>query len=149
MPELGIPGFGDAAEATKKLANLRGGMGAGATLKGLCCLDWKVFRHMDGPLQIGCASREWMERLLPEKARIWKYVQSHWLVNAEACREVVAEYARATDGRAALCGLVEDSLFEMKMWFPVALFAEILWNCNAPVQQLIVETAQRAGVEFA
>ena len=139
----------NAAEATEKLANLRGGIGSGATLKGLCCLDWKVFRHMDGPLEIGCASRAWMERMLPEKTRIWKYVQSHWLVNGEACREVAAEYARATGGLAAMCGLVEDSLFEMKIWFPVALFAEILWDCHAPVDRLIVETAQRASVAFA
>lgn len=149
VPELNIPGFGDAMESTKKIAHLRGGKGAGATLKGLCCLDWKVFKHMDGPLVIGRASKAQMEKLLPEKKRIWKYVQSHWLVNAEACREVIAEYARATGGEAALCGLVEDSLFEMKMWFPAALFAEIMWNCEKPVSELITETAQRAGVEFA
>ena len=149
VPEVNIPGFGDAVEATKKIANLRQGKGAGATLKGLCCLDWKVFRHMDGPLQIGCASRAHMESLLPEKTRIWRYVQSWWLVNAEACREVVAEYAKAAKGEAALCGLVEDSLFEMKMWFPAALFAEILWSCEKPVSELIVETAQKPDVAFA
>lgn len=149
VPELNIPGFGDALESTKKIAYLRGGLGAGATLKGLCCLDWKVFRHLEGPLQIGCASKAHMEKLLPEKKRIWKYVQSGWMVNAEACREVIAEYAKATKGEAALCGLVEDSLFEMKMWFPVALFAQIMWNCEKPVDELIAETAQRASVEFA
>ena len=149
VPEVNISGFGDALAATEKIANLRGGLGAGATLKGLCCLDWKVFRHLEGPLQIGCASRAYMESLLPLRKRIWKYVQSGWLVNAEACREVIAEYAKATKGEAALCGLVEDSLFEMKMWFPVALFAEMMWNCEKPVNELINETAQRAGVEFA
>ena len=90
-----------------------------------------------------------MESLLPLKKRIWKYVQSWWMVNAEACRAVIAEYAKATNGQAALCGLVEDSLFEMKMWFPVALFAEMMWNCEKPANELINETAQRAGVEFA
>ncbi len=149
VPELGIPTFGGAMESTKRIAHLRDGRGAGATLKGLCCLDWKRFRHMEGPVQIGCASRAHMEKLLPEKARIWKYVQSHWLVNAEACREVVAEYARATGGGAALCALVEDGLFEMKVWFPVALFAEMLWSCDRPVNELLVETAQREYVEFA
>ncbi|MBQ2955670.1 MAG: hypothetical protein IJE08_04330 [Clostridia bacterium] len=149
VPELDVPGFGNAMESTKVLASLRDGIGAGATLKGLCCLDWKTFRHMEGPVQIGCASRAWMEGLLPEKKKIWKYVQSHWLVNAEACREVIAEYAHATRGEAALCGLVEDGLFEMKIWFPVALFAEMMWNCTAPVGQLLTETAQRANVEFA
>jgi len=149
VPELNVPGFGDAMDSTKKIANLRGGKGAGATLKGLCCLDWKVFRHLEGPLVIGRASKVQMEKLLPEKRRIWKYVQSYWLVNAEACREVIAEYARAADGQAALCGLVEDSLFEMKLWFPVALFAEMMWNCEKPVSELITGTAQRAGVEFA
>ncbi len=149
VPELGIDGFGDAAEATGKLTALRGGIGAGATLKGLCCLDWKVFRHLEGALQIGCASKEYMDSLMPLRRRIWKYVQSHWLVNAEACREVIAQYAQATDGQAAMCGLVEDGLFEVKIWFPVALFAEIMWNCEKPVEELIVKTAQRGCVEFA
>lgn len=149
VPETQMPGFGDAEEATRKIARLRGGQGTGATLKGLCCLDWKTFRHMEGALQIGCASRAHMESLLPEKRRIWRYVQSHWLVNAEACRAVVAEYVAASGGEAAMCGLVEDSLFEMKMWFPVALFAEILWDCGRPAERLLVDTAQRAGVEFA
>lgn len=149
VPEVNVPGFGDALAATKRIASLRGGIGAGATLKGFCCLNWKAFKHMDGPLVIGRASLAHMESLLHEKRRIWKYVQSHWLVNAEACREVVAEYAKITDGKAALCALVEDGMFDMKMWFPVALFAEILWNCEKPVSELIVETAQRADVEFA
>ena len=104
---------------------------------------------MKGSQRIGCASQAHMDSLMAEKKRIWRYVQSHWLVNAGACREVIAEYAKATNGQAALCGLVEDSLFEMKIWFPVALFAEMMWNCEKPVSELVTETAQRAGVEFA
>lgn len=149
VPETDLPGFEDASAATEKIVRIRGGRGAGATLKGLCCLDWKTFKHQEGPVQIGCASRAQMESLLIQKKRVWKYVQSHWLVNAEACRAVVEQYAEATGGCAALCGLVEDSLFEMKMWFPVALFAEILWDCEKPACELIRETAQRTGVEFA
>ncbi len=149
VPETDIPGFANAMKTTKQIAALRGGKNAGATLKGLCCLDWLVFKHMDKPMNIGCADQAQMDALLEEKTRIWRYVQSFWLVNAEACREVIAEFKRASDGDCSLCALVEDSLFDVKLWYPAALCAEIMWNCDAPVSELIRDTAQRPCVTFA
>ena len=86
---------------------------------------------------------------MAEKTRIWKYVQSFWLVNAEAFRDVVAEFSRATEGRCSLCALVEDGLFDVKLWYPAALCAEIMWSCDEEVSHLIRDTAQRPCVTFA
>jgi len=149
VPETDIPDFADAMENTRRIACLREGRNTGATLKGLCCLDWLKFRHMSGPVNIGCADREQIDERMAEKIRIWRYVQSFWLVNSEACREVIAEYKRATDGNCHLCALVEDGLFDAKLWYPVALCAEIMWSCNADIAELVRDTAQRPCVAFA
>jgi len=149
VPETDIPDFADALETTRKITALREGKNAGATLKGLCCLDWLKFRHMDKPMNIGCADKAQIDVLMAEKTRIWRYVQSFWLVNAEACREVIAEFKAATDGTCHLCALVEDGLFDVKLWYPVALCAEIMWNCDANVSELVRDVAQRPCVAFA
>ncbi len=149
VPETDIPGFADAMQTTRQIAYLRGAQNVGATLKGLCCLDWLTFKHMNAPMNIGCADRAQMDALMAEKMRIWRYVQSFWLVNAEAFRKVAAEFKAATGGVCHLCALVEDSLFDVKLWYPAALCAEIMWNCNADISELIRDTAQRPCVTFA
>ena len=45
-----------------------------------------------------------------------------------------------------LYGLVEDGLFEREIRLPVALFAEILWNCDRPYSEILYEVAQRPDV---
>ncbi len=149
VPETDIPGFADAMSTTKQIAHLRAGKNTGATLKGLCCLDWLVFKHMSDPMNIGCADRAQIDAIMKDRERIWRYVQSFWIVNAEACREVVAEFKQASNGGCSLCALVEDGMFDVKLWYPVALCAEIMWNCDAPVSELIRDTAQRPCVTFA
>ena len=41
------------------------------------------------------------------------------------------------------------ALFDVKLWYPVALCAEIMWNCDAKVSELIRDVAQRPYVAFA
>ena len=64
-------------------------------------------------------------------------------------REVVAEFKAATGGNCSLSALVEDSLFDVKLWYPVALCAEILWDCDADVSAQVRDAAQRPCAVFA
>ena len=48
-----------------------------------------------------------------------------------------------TNRDALIVGLVEDGLFDHTIWFPVALFAELLWDDRTPVEDLLVKVAMR------
>ena len=45
--------------------------------------------------------------------------------------------------------LVEDGMFERDLQYIVALYAEMLWNTDANVNDLITEVALRDDVTFA
>ena len=43
----------------------------------------------------------------------------------------------------------EDGMFEENIYFPVALFSEMLWNADGDIKSIINEVALRSYVEFA
>ncbi|HCB95350.1 MAG TPA: hypothetical protein DEP65_06830 [Ruminococcus sp.] len=45
--------------------------------------------------------------------------------------------------------LVEDGLFDIKMWYPVALYSELLWNPFRSTREILSETALIPSVAFA
>ena len=57
--------------------------------------------------------------------------------------------ARQKNGELMLTALVEDGMFEENIMYPVALYAEMLWDAEADLDTLMSEVALRAYVEFA
>ena len=57
--------------------------------------------------------------------------------------------AQAKSGELMLTALVEDGMFEENIMYPVALYAEMLWNCEAELGTLMSEVALRGYVDFA
>ena len=55
----------------------------------------------------------------------------------------------AKDGNLCITALVEDGMFEENLMFPVALYSEMLWDCNADVKDMTTEVALRDYVIFA
>ena len=43
----------------------------------------------------------------------------------------------------------EDGMFEENLMFPVALYSEMLWDCNADIKDMTTEVALRDYVTFA
>ena len=59
------------------------------------------------------------------------------------------ELCRLKDGEICLFALVEDGMFEENIMYPVALYSEMLWDCNGEVQNIVNEVALRSYVRFA
>ena len=55
----------------------------------------------------------------------------------------------AKNGDLTVTALVEDGMFEENIMYPVALYSEMLWNCNADFSKLLSEVALRSYVTFA
>ncbi len=129
---------------TRQLQTLRA-RGFGAVLKGMICLDWNTFTHQPGPFVLGEASPAAIARRTEEKRPFWKYIQAYWLRNADVAMEIIRMYGPDD----TIASLVEDGMFEKHIWFPVALYAAMLWDNKADIKDLIAKTALIPQVEFA
>jgi len=149
LPEE-VDHFDETVEFTRKIALLRGETEKfGAVLKGLTKLDWNDFRHQPGPAFQGVSSHEMQQNRIHRKAPIWHLMQAGWIINADKACTLIREMARATGGELQLTALVEDGMFEKKLYYPVALLGEMLWDCTGDLKNLIYRVAARSNVEFA
>ena len=56
---------------------------------------------------------------------------------------------RLKDGQLSVDALVEDGIFEENVMFPVALYAEMLWDTTTPLKTMMKYVALRSYVTFA
>jgi len=120
----------------------------GVVLKGLTKLDWAIFEHQTGPFYLGTAGKELCENRIARKRRIWHYVQAGWLMNADKVRDIVELMRKNTDGDLYITALVEDGMFDRKLYYPVALLGEFLWDAETELSEVIHRVALREDVEF-
>ena len=145
-----VADFDQTMDFTDRIAVLRGADDRfGAVTKGLTKLDWRAFSHPSGPLNLGVSSKEMKEDRIIRKRKIWRYLQAFWLIHADRALEAIGKMAHAKDGDLMLTALVEDGMFEENIMYPVALYSEMLWDCEADLDTLMSEVALRGYVDFA
>ncbi|MBQ8497957.1 MAG: hypothetical protein IJ489_10965 [Clostridia bacterium] len=145
-----IKNFEETKELVRKIAVLRGKEERfGVVTKGLTKLDWLTFEHSDSPQFIGVSSKEMKKNRIERKRKIWRYLQAFWLTNADKAQEMVQMMKDIKNGDLDISALVEDGMFEENVMYPVALFAEILWDTEKDIKTLMSEVALRSYVEFA
>ncbi len=128
----------------QEIAKLRGDTPYGVVLKGQVCLDWNRFEHQKGPFVMGCESEEKCRARMEAVKPQWHDVQSYWLQNVGQCRRTLENLKGA-----AVYDLVEDGLLDEKCWFPVALYAHLLWNDTHSDAEVLQIVAQRPDVTMA
>ena len=78
----------------------------------------------------------------------WRYIQAGWLVNADKARLMVQRMKQLKNGNLSILALVEDGMFEDSIKYPVALYAEMLWDCDNTIGNLMKYVALRSYVDF-
>ncbi len=142
--------FEETMEFVQKTAHLRGERERfGVVTKGLVKLDWTRFEHQKASHCLGVSSESMKRNRIGHKSRIWRYIQAEWLVHSDKAHEAVREMCRARDGDLCIFALVEDGMFEENVMYPIALYSEMLWDCNADIGDLTREVALRSYVSFA
>lgn len=141
--------FSETQQFTQKITQLRNGVRYGVILKGMLRLDWENFEYKTGPYMIGCANHAFRKKRMNEKRRYWHYMQSDWIVNGENCRQIVQQLAQGCKGDLTISALVEDGMFEENIWYPVALYSEILWNYERPMNDILLMVARMPEITFA
>lgn len=128
---------------TEELLALRPGAPTGAVLKGMICLNWNTFEHQAGPFVMGRADETTIRAHRAQIRPIWRQVQAEWMTWAPVCQATVRQLAASP---VALYGLLEDGLFERDIPLPAAIFAGLLWDCEADCGRLLRTCAQRPDV---
>lgn len=145
-----IADFDKTMDFTKKIAHLRGkDDNFGVVTKGFTKLDWGAFTHPVGQYYLGKSSEYLMDNRIHRKNNIWRYVQAYWLRNADKAYEMIKLMCDLKDGNLYITGLVEDGMFEKNIMYPVALYGEMLWDCNADVKDMMAAVALRNYITFA
>lgn len=142
--------FDETTNFIKTISCLRGENDRfGAVTKGLVKLDWSQFEHSKGSQCIGISSKYVKKNRVERKRNIWRYIQAGWISYADKAYEMIREMRRLKNGDLCLFALVEDGMFEENIMYPVAMYAEMLWNCNNDINSLMNEVALRRYVCFA
>lgn len=133
----------------KQICTLRGASeNIGFVLKGMTSLDWSTFRHQDENIIVGENSKAFIASRTEEKHKIWKLRQANWVYNCDNVQRVVSCIVRE-NGKAIVQGLIEDGMFESEISLPAAIYAEILWNCNAEAKEITAEVLKFPCVKTA
>lgn len=145
-----VDGFENTMDFISKIAKLRGENDSfGVVTKGLTKLDWSKFTHMEAPVFIGTSSKRVWAKNAERKRKIWRYIQSYWLTNADYAKKAVKLMSETKKGNLYITALIEDGMFEKNIMFPAALYAEMLWDTESETNKQINEVALRDYVEFA
>ena len=142
--------YEETQDFVRKISILRGENDKfGVVTKGFTGLDWSAFVHADSSVIIGRGSKSFISNRVTRKSKIWRMVQAYWLSHAAEAQGMVKTLAEANHGDLVLCTLVEDGVFEENVMYPVALYAEMMWNPDEDISRMINDVALRGYVDFA
>jgi hypothetical protein len=144
-----VSNYEETRELVDRITVLRGeGERFGSVLKGLTKLDWRFFEYPTGPYYIGASSERKINELADRKKDIWRMLEAHWLANAGYAYDAVKAIAASTGGDCCITALVEDGVLERNLHYPVALLAEMLWDCSRETGELMTSVALRDYITF-
>lgn len=145
-----IETFRETKAFAEAVALLRGNADRfGVVTKGIVNLDWSKFEHLKGPHYLGVSSETVRKNRADEQKEMWKRVQDGWIANGDKALEMVRALCRCKNGDLGIFALVEDGMFEENIMYPVALYAEMLWDCHRDIEEIAQEVSGRDGVVFA
>lgn len=137
-----ISNYETAIDYTSKVSRLRmREENFGIIAKGMTNLDWKNFEHQPDSFILGEYEPEFVSRRAMEKMPRWKHVEMEWRKNLKCFTEITKAIIESKPARMTILGLLEDGLWEEKMWLPVGLFAETMWNPYLPPNDVVQKVA--------
>lgn len=137
--------FDKTVQITRDIRDLRENGGFGGVLKGYINLHWPSFKHHEGPSPIGISTSKYVSSLEAERHEFERYFQAVWFKFAPKAQELIKEFKFDS----MMTVLVEDACFEEKLNFPTALYAELLWDYDRNISDIIYDVAINPNVDFA
>ncbi len=138
-----IDGFDETMELTDKIRDLRDAE-FGVVLKGFTYLDWFRFEHQTGEFILGRNNAEFIKNRAEGMKQVWKWIQGYWIQNADKVQETMRHF----NDKTMVTALLEDGCFENGIPYPAAIFGELMWDCERPLNEILGEAALREDVVF-
>ncbi len=138
-----IENFAETEAFTDSIRTLRDG-GFGVVFKGLICLDWSRFVHLQGEYDIGVSAPSVLDDVAAKRRDIWRYVQAWWVRNGAYAHRMLKHFDKDNE----LAVLLEDGALEKNIYYPAALFAEMMWSTDT-TEEIISATGLMPFVDFA
>lgn len=131
---------------TDDILSLRETGGVSMLFKGQMVLDWvgDRFVHQAGPFILGMSSerlkRHDREMLKP----IWRNYQTGWMLNGKYAHDMARHIHES--GKKVTIGMAGQ--FAGGLWFPEALCAQILWECDKPYEEIFDKVTRRRSIDI-
>jgi hypothetical protein len=139
----------EALEYTKTLLSLRGeNERFGAVLKGFTVLNWAQFEHQMGPFVLGSGSPLFNRAHAAEKEFYWRYAAPYWISQAPHLQNLLQAIADAPVRDRLVTALVEDGMWESSIHSSAALFAELLWDPNENLQDVLTAVLHDGNISL-
>ncbi|MBE6607918.1 MAG: hypothetical protein E7633_05150 [Ruminococcaceae bacterium] len=145
-----VADFENTLTFSKKIAKLRGEDDKfGVVIKGMTTLSWAEFEHHSGPYLLGVQGKAYIKKRTADKSRYWRHIQSKWMANAKYPYETIKLLTEEKNGELDVQLLVEDGIFEDRIYFPTLLSAELIWDSSEPLDKIIERVMMNKHMSFA
>ncbi|MCQ2795958.1 MAG: hypothetical protein MJ213_01425 [Bacilli bacterium] len=140
--------FNETMEFVKKMVNLRTNEKTGFVLKGFSTLDWDNFKHHDENLVIGHAPKAFIKEKMKAKEASWRLLQGLWMEGSKFTKDML-ETIKNNNPSTSFQLLIEDAPIDARVYYPIMLVAELLWDLDSTLEEIQKRTANSPFTYFA
>jgi hypothetical protein len=135
--------FVDTLAFTKKLLELRGGVGVCLVFKGVMMLDWTKFVFQPGVYVMGDGATELAEHDRRIRRGGWKLYSADWIKWGDRAQEML-KFIK--DNKLQEVNMCMAGTFDGGMYLPLALMAEMFLGCEENYNEIVKRVSQRNRV---
>ena len=128
---------------TKKLLELRNGIGVGLVFKGVMMLDWTKFVNQQGPYVMGENSKKTAKHDRCLRASAWLEYSADWIRNGNRAAQMLRFIKNNRLGEVNMC---LAGTFDGGIYLPMALCAEMFRSCGEEYADLLSRVARRPSI---
>ena len=93
---------------------------------------------------MGVCSEGQLKKMAEERKPLLKKIQADWIINAKYAHEMIKTF----NEDSMVTVLAEDGLFEEVAGYPVALYAQMMWDSSDSLESIMHKVAQMPDVDF-
>ena len=132
--------YNETLEFTKKLLELRGGVGVGLVFKGVMMLDWTKFVHQVGPYVMGENSGVVAAHDRRIRSKAWRKYSSDWIQSGEWALKM---FNFIKDNKKSDVSVCLAGTFDGGIYLPMALCAQMFRNCSENYGTILAKAMNR------
>ena len=136
--------FENTLDFTRKLLELRGGVGVGLVFKGMITLDWTRFIHQSGPYILGENSEEIAIHDKRIRLGAWRACSSAWITNGEYAEKMLRFINENKLGEVNMC---IAATLDGGIYLPFAICSQLFRTTGEDYGKTLARVLRREYVE--